>query len=215
MLEDLSCPFHWWHFRSPGVRGTELPATSWELTTSPESAGFPTPFSFQEISHILRIMSWRRQWQPTPVLLPGKSHGQRSLVGCSPWVAKSRTWLSDFTFTFHFHALEKGMVTHSLATQCSCLENPRDRGAWWAAVYGVAQSRTWLKQLSSSSKDKEWDLDVETCFLGVSQQFPWVLLRKSNLQIFLKSSESSIYTFPTMAYPPFYSRATNVMARWS
>ena len=35
--------------------------------------------------------------------------------------------------------------------QCSCLENPRDRGAWWAAVYGVAQSRTWLKRLSSSS----------------------------------------------------------------
>jgi len=37
--------------------------------------------------------------------------------------------------------------------QCSCLENPRDGGAWWSAVYGVAQSRTRLKQLSSSSKD--------------------------------------------------------------
>ena len=35
--------------------------------------------------------------------------------------------------------------------QCSCLENPRDGGAWWAAIYGVAQSRTWLKRLSSSS----------------------------------------------------------------
>ena len=57
-----------------------------------------------------------RQRQPTPVLLPGKSHGQRSLVGCSPWgreVEKSQTWLSDFTFTFHFHALEKEMATHS------------------------------------------------------------------------------------------------------
>ena len=50
---------------------------------------------------------WRRQWQPTPVLLPGKSHGQRSLVGYSPWVERSWTRLSDFTFTFHFHALEK------------------------------------------------------------------------------------------------------------
>ena len=50
---------------------------------------------------------------PTPVLLPGKSHGRRNLVGCSSWVAKSWTWLSDFTFTFHFHALEKEMVTHS------------------------------------------------------------------------------------------------------
>ena len=56
---------------------------------------------------------WRRQWQPTPVLLPGKSHGQRSLVGCSPWGPKSRTRLSDFTFTFHFHALEEEMATHS------------------------------------------------------------------------------------------------------
>ena len=56
---------------------------------------------------------WRRQWHPTPVLLPGKSHGRRSLVGCSPWVAKSQTRLSDFTFPFHFHALEKEMATHS------------------------------------------------------------------------------------------------------
>ena len=46
--------------------------------------------------------------------------------------------LSDFTFTFHFHALEKEMAT----LQCSCLENPGDEGAWWAAVYGVTQSRT-------------------------------------------------------------------------
>ena len=60
-------------------------------------------------------------------------------------VAKSQTRPSDFTFTFHFHALEKEMATHSF------LENPRDGGAWWAAVYGVAQSRAQLKRLSSSS----------------------------------------------------------------
>ena len=54
-------------------------------------------------------------------------------------VAKSRTRLSDFPFTFHFHASEKG---NGNPLQCSCLENPRDGGAWWAAVYGVAQSRT-------------------------------------------------------------------------
>ena len=51
-------------------------------------------------------------------------------------VAKSWTRLSDFTFTFHFHALEKEMATHS----SSWLENPGDREAWWATVYGVAQS---------------------------------------------------------------------------
>ena len=56
-----------------------------------------------------RLTYGRRQWQ----LLPGKSRGWSSLIGYSPWVTKSQTWLSDFTFTFHFHALEKEMATHS------------------------------------------------------------------------------------------------------
>ena len=53
------------------------------------------------------------QWHPTPILLLGKSHGWRSLVGCSPWGLEGQTQLSDFTFTFYFHALEKEMATHS------------------------------------------------------------------------------------------------------
>ena len=53
-------------------------------------------------------------------------------------VARSGTRLNDFTFTFHFHALEKEMATHSSAS----LENPRDGGDWWAAVYEVTQSQT-------------------------------------------------------------------------
>ena len=52
---------------------------------------------------------WRRQWQPILVLLPGKSHRRRSLVGCSPW----GRWESDTTERLHFHALEKEMATHS------------------------------------------------------------------------------------------------------
>ena len=62
---------------------------------------------------ICRHIYQRRQWHPTPAFLPGKSHGRRSLVGYSPWGHSSRTRLSDFTFTFHFHALEKKMATHS------------------------------------------------------------------------------------------------------
>ena len=62
---------------------------------------------------LLKKLDRRRPWPPTPVLLLGKSHGRRSLLGCSPWGAKSQTRLSDFTFTFHFHALEKEMATHS------------------------------------------------------------------------------------------------------
>ena len=88
-----------------------------------------------------------RQWHPTPVLLPGKSHGWRSLVGCSPWGRKE----SDTTERLHFHFLLWCIGEgNGNPLQCSCLENPRDRGAWWAAVYGVAQSRTWLKLLSST-----------------------------------------------------------------
>ena len=88
---------------------------------------------------------WRRQWHPTPVLLPGESHGRRSLVGCSPW----GRWGSDTTDWLHFHfSLSCIGEGNGNPLQCSCLENPRDGGAWWAAVYGVAQSRTWLKWLS-------------------------------------------------------------------
>ena len=70
-------------------------------------------YLLEEYQGIVSGCDWRRQWQPTPVLLPGKSHGQRSLVGCSPWVAKSQAWLSDFILTFQFHALEKKMAAHS------------------------------------------------------------------------------------------------------
>ena len=96
----------------------------------------------------LRWSNRRRQWQPTPVLLSGKSQGRRSLIGCSPWGHKE----SDTTERLHFHfsvsCIGEG---NGNPLQCSCLENPRDRGAWWAAVYGVAQNGTRLKRLSSSS----------------------------------------------------------------
>ena len=84
----------------------------------------------------------RRQWHPTPVLLPGKSHGRRSLVGCSPWGCEE----SDTTERLHFHfSLSCIGEGNGNPLQCSCLENPRDGGAWWAAVSGVTQSRTRLK----------------------------------------------------------------------
>ena len=72
---------------------------------------------YLRINDVLESMK-RRQWHPTPVLLPGKSHGRRSLVGCSlPGRLQGHyesDTLSDFTFTFHFHALEKEMATRSI-----------------------------------------------------------------------------------------------------
>ena len=79
----------------------------------------------------------RRQWQPIPVLLPGKSHGQRSLVGCCLWDRIE----SDMTERLHFSLSCIGEGNGN-PLQCSCLENPREGGAWWAAVYGVAESDT-------------------------------------------------------------------------
>ena len=80
--------------------------------------------------------------------MPGKSHGQRSLVGCSPWGRKELDKTEGLHFHFSLSCIGEG---NGNPLQCSCLENPRDRGAWWVAVYGVAQSRTRLKRLSSSS----------------------------------------------------------------
>ena len=94
----------------------------------------------------------RRQWRPTPVLLPGKSHGWRSLEGCSPW----GRWGSNMTEWLHFHFLLSCTGEGSgNPLQCSCLENPRDGEAWWAAVYGVTQSRTRLKWLSKKNQNEK------------------------------------------------------------
>ena len=91
----------------------------------------------------------RRQWHPIPVLLPGESHGWRSLVGCSPWGREELETTERLYFHFSLSRIGEG---NGNPLQCSCLESPRDGGAWLAAVYGVAQSRTRLKRLSSSSR---------------------------------------------------------------
>ena len=111
------------------------------------------PLCYSNSNHNLQqlkcfsVNNRRRQWHPTPALLPGKSHGWRSLVGCSPWGHKE----SDTTEWLHFHlSLSCIGEGNGNPLQCSCLENPRDGGAWWVAIYGVAQSRTQLKWLSST-----------------------------------------------------------------
>ena len=68
-------------------------------------------------------MFWRRQWHPTPVLLPGKSHGQRSLVGCSPWGRYESDTTERLHFDFSLSCIGEG---NGNPLQCSCLENPRD-----------------------------------------------------------------------------------------
>ena len=99
---------------------------------------------------LVRKIPWRRAWQPTAVFLLGEP----------PWTEKpgglqsmgSQRVGSDTTERLHFHfSLSCIGEGNGNPLQCSCLENPRDGGASWAAVYGVTQSQTRLKQLSSSS----------------------------------------------------------------
>ena len=97
---------------------------------------------------VIRDTLGRRQWHPTPVLLPGKSHGRRSLQAAVHGVELDTTEQLHFRFS-----LSRTGEGNGNPLQCSCLENPRDGGSWWAAVYGVTQSRTRLKRLSSSSRD--------------------------------------------------------------
>ena len=130
--------------RKPGVRqfmGSQRVQHAWGIELN-------WAFAYNSILHRTLSLWRRRRWHPTPVLLPGKSHGQRSLVGCSPWGREESDTTERLHFHFSFSCIREG---NGNPLQCSCLENPRDRGAWWAAVYGVAQSRPWLKRLSSSS----------------------------------------------------------------
>ena len=124
----------------------------------------------------------RRQWHPTPILLPGKSHGWRSLVGCSPWGHEE----SDMTEWLHFHfSLSCIGEGNGNPLQCSCLENPRDRGAWWAAVYGIAQNWTRLR-------DREaWCAAIH----GVAKSRTW-LSNWTDLKRLSSSSNSSRGIFP-------------------
>ena len=114
------------------------------------SLTFGYSIAFQGVGKLCwKIEKYPGEGNDTPlqsVLLPGKSHGWRSLVGCNPWGHGG----SDMTEWLHFHfSLSCIGEGNGNPLQGSCLENPRDGGAWLEAVYGVAQSRTRLKRLSS------------------------------------------------------------------
>ena len=135
-----------------------------------------------QINWLLSPNVQRRRWHPTPVLLPGNSHGRRSLVGCSPWGREE----SDTTERLHFHfSLSCIGEGNGNPLHCSCLENPRDGGAWWAAVCGVAQSWTWLKRLSSSSSSKS------KCY-GDAYPKQWVYFWIVDLYVALLCGRNSI-----------------------
>ena len=142
---------------------------------------------------VLKVWNRRRQQHPTPVPLPGKFHGWRSLVGCSPWGREvGHDWATSLSRTGE---------GNGNPLQCSCLENPRDGGAWWAAIYGVTQSRIQLKRLSSSSSSK-FEISVEITStnaparvqtkFSLAAGFNWVMYKLSIINWHPK-----IYTYKT------------------
>ena len=108
---------------------------------------------------ILQYTSRRRRCHPTPVLLPGKSHGQRSLVGCSPWGHEESDTTEQLHFHYHFHALEKEMATHSsvLPWRIPGRWEPgglpsmgsRRVGHDWSDLAAVNKISAWMRQFRS------------------------------------------------------------------
>ena len=139
------------------------------------------------------MVLWRRWWHPTAVLLPGKSHGRRSLAGCSPW----GRWESDKTEPLRFHfSLSCIGEGNGNPLQCSCLEGPRGRGAWWAAIYGDARSQTRLKWLSSSSSMLE-SLRTVTAAMKLKRCLLFGRKSMTNLDSVLKSRHRFVNKGPS------------------
>ena len=118
----------------------------------------------------------------TPVLLPGKSHGWRSLVGCSPW----GRWELDTTEHLHFHfSLSCIGEGNGNPLQCSCLENPRDGGAWWAASMGSHKVRHDWSDLAAADICKAHScpfLQVVSQ-ITVSEAFSHLLIKNGNTSL--------------------------------
>ena len=131
-LEDINLLCSWIEFNSQVCSLVHVSFTRTPIIHNDGSSllsSISTIFSLTfplVLFYLLSILIQRRQWHPTPVLLPGKSHGQRSLAGCSPW----GHWESDTTERLHFHfSLSCIGEGNGNPLQYSCLENPRDRGA--------------------------------------------------------------------------------------
>ena len=110
----------------------------------------------------------RRQWHPTPVLLPGRSHGWRSLLGCSPWGREESYWTARFHFHFSLSCVGEG---NGNPLQCSCLESPRDGGGLvgcrlWGRAELDTTEMTWQQhsKVVCIHKEREEELPVGESF---------------------------------------------------
>ena len=142
---------------------------AWKISWKEEPGGLQSMESLR-VGHywatslsLFTFKHWRRKWQPTPVFLPGGSQGWGSLVGCQGW-GRTESDMTEATQQQQnsggsdgkgsaCNAGDLGLIPglerspgggHSNLLHYSCLENPMDKGAWWATVHGVAKSWTQL-----------------------------------------------------------------------
>ena len=123
--------------------------------------------------------------------------GWRNLVGCSPWGHEELDMTEGLHFHFSLSCIGEG---NGNPLQCSCLENPRDGGDWWAAVYGVAQSRTRLKRLSSSSSSHPYMTTGKTVAL--------------TRQTFVSKVMSLLFNMLSMFVITFLPRSKHLLISW-
>ena len=143
-------------------------------------------FHFQLQKHVKSFSSGRKRWQwvrhqlqmnEMKRFIKGNFYDLLVQYSClenpmdgGAW--KGGRWESDTTERLHFHfSLSCIGEGNGNPLQCSCLENPRDRGAWWAAIYGVTQSQTQLKWLSSSSS-----MYLSRLLLSMFKNKTWIML---------------------------------------
>ena len=98
-------------------------------------------------------------------------------MGYSPWGHEELDTTERLHLHFSLSCIGEG---NGNPLQCSCLENPRDGGAWWAAIYGVAQSQTRLMPLSSSSQRTEFQFFIQP-FVQYMLELLWPLSGKKDL----------------------------------
>ena len=151
----------------------------------------------------------RRQWHPTPLLLPGNSHGWRSLVGCSPLGHEESSMTERLHFHFSLSCLGEG---NGNPFQCSCLENPRDGGAWWDAICGVTQCRTQLKRLSSSIMKYRvsWVAQTMKNLPAVLETQVWSLSQEDSLE-----KETAIHSSILAKRITWTEEADGLQSMWS
>ena len=112
-------------------------------------------------------LAWKIPWTEEP-------------LGCSPWGRKESDMTEQIHFQFLLSCIGEG---NGNPLQCSCLENPRDGGAWWAAVYGVSQSRTRLKRLSSGSSSLPQPTGCPVCQMACHWHSTVLQALKSDLSV--------------------------------